>query len=279
MPRVSDVVTSESESERPRSGSTKKTYSAKKARRASSDTEGAEEEVGVDEEAASQPKDSGEDEGEEVEEDDEEYEIEAIIDHKRSGSGGGGFGYLVKWKGYAAEHNSWVDEKDAGNSSELIAEYWRKLGKDKKDPRKSTDGPKKGRRKSTVREESPETSSVSKKLKKPRKSNGATQKKTTTTKKKVEPADEDDDEEIVPIGSMEKHMSIPSWENIVDKIDTIERGEDGQLYVFFRCKKNSDERMRERSSLCAEKFPQKMIKFYESNLRWKLDHETETEAN
>lgn len=23
-------------------------------------------------------------------------------------------GYFVKWKGYAEEHNSWVDEQDAG---------------------------------------------------------------------------------------------------------------------------------------------------------------------
>lgn len=26
----------------------------------------------------------------------------------------GRMGYLVKWKNYAEEHNSWVDERDAG---------------------------------------------------------------------------------------------------------------------------------------------------------------------
>ena len=33
---------------------------------------------------------------------------------------------------------------------------------------------------------------------------------------------------------MKKHMTISSWENIVETIDTIERGEDGNLYVYFK---------------------------------------------
>ena len=41
----------------------------------------------------------------------EEYEVEDIVGHKMYR---GKLRYLVKWKGYGEEHNSWVDEKDAG---------------------------------------------------------------------------------------------------------------------------------------------------------------------
>jgi len=69
-------------------------------------------------------------------------------------------------------------------------------------------------------------------------------------------------------------MTIASWENLVETIDTIERGEEGDLYVYFKmsvilsyfrfldtkhiCRKHSDVRMREVSRLCAQKFPQKV---------------------
>ena len=51
----------------------------------------------------------------------EEYEVEEIIDyrynrrrHKRQ--------YLIKWKGYPASKNSWVDEQDL-HSDELLAAH------------------------------------------------------------------------------------------------------------------------------------------------------------
>ena len=40
----------------------------------------------------------------------EEYEVEEILDSRKWGRG---LQYLVKWKGYTEENNSWVDEKDA----------------------------------------------------------------------------------------------------------------------------------------------------------------------
>lgn len=57
--------------------------------------------------------------------------------------------------------------------------------------------------------------------KKPRKSNGLSRQDN-----KREP----DDEET--FGNMKKHMKVPSWEELIQSIDTVER-EDGELYVFF----------------------------------------------
>jgi hypothetical protein len=51
-------------------------------------------------------------------------------------------------------------------------------------------------------------------------------------KAKKQPAEEE--EEDITVGSMKKHMTIPSWENLVETIDTIERGDDQNLYVYFK---------------------------------------------
>jgi len=57
--------------------------------------------------------------------------------------------------------------------------------------------------------------------KKPRKSNGLSRQDNKR----------DSDEEVV--GNMKKHMKVPSWEELIETIDTVEREEDGELYVFF----------------------------------------------
>jgi len=276
MPAASDAVTSDSEGDKINPGSTNKKYSAKKNRRESSE---------VAEQVEEEAKDG--EEGEE-EEEEEEFEIEAIIEAKRGTFANGRYGYLVKWKNYGSEHNSWVDEQDAGNASDLIDAYWRKHKKDKKTPRKSTEpkqkGSEKARRKSSVREDSAETGSASKKrarsqksqkeasddeeeettraVKKPRKSNG------TTKKAKKEAAPGEDADEMI-LGNMGKYMQVQSWENLIETVDTIERDEESdELYVYFTLKKGG-ERIRETSKLCGERFPQKLLRFYESNLRWK----------
>lgn len=73
-------------------------------------------------------------ENEEDEEEEEEFEIEEVLKHNKgqfpevyiflpflnlsnllwSLAHQGRVGYYVKWKNYGPEHNSWVDEQDAG---------------------------------------------------------------------------------------------------------------------------------------------------------------------
>ena len=51
-----------------------------------------------------------------------EWEIEAIIGHKGNGTRRR---YLIKWKGYGDNDNSWEPEKNLGNASEDLEEYKR----------------------------------------------------------------------------------------------------------------------------------------------------------
>ncbi|KAF5353122.1 hypothetical protein D9758_008727 [Tetrapyrgos nigripes] len=214
-------------------------------------------------------------------EDEEEYEIEEILNHERN-KFEGRMGYFCKWKGYGPESNSWVDEEDAGNATELIEAYWKK----KKTGRKSADHSTKKGRASAVAD-SPEPLSAPKK--RGRKSavakdeeeedNQAVKRQKTkkTTRKKIEtpePEDivmEDSEEQIADGKYMTKFMSLSSWEEIVGTIDTVERpSEKGPLMVYFRLKKEEGgNRVRLPSMVCREKFPQALLDFYESNLKWK----------
>ena len=53
-----------------------------------------------------------------------EYEVAAIIDHRYQGTRNPKAFYLVAWKGYGPEHNSWEPEENLKNAPEVLAEYW-----------------------------------------------------------------------------------------------------------------------------------------------------------
>ncbi|KAF9146387.1 hypothetical protein BGX30_000733 [Mortierella sp. GBA39] len=58
--------------------------------------------------------------------DDVEYEVERVVGHKRAGRGRHGtLSYLIKWKGYDSDANSWVEGSDV-NCLELLDEYWQR---------------------------------------------------------------------------------------------------------------------------------------------------------
>ncbi|KAL0568450.1 hypothetical protein V5O48_013529 [Marasmius crinis-equi] len=226
--------------------------------------------------------DATENEDEEDEEE-EEYEIEAILSHKKGKFEPGEMAYFVKWKGYdKSSDNTWVRESDAENAKELIDDYW-----SKKKGRKSENGSvaRKGRK--SVAADSPEPASGRKRS---RKAPTDDEKPSAPKRQKqrnaepassAEPEDVDMDDEVAPkvkdATYMEKFAKLESWEDIVQNIDTVERTptDDSNLTVYIRLtKKVGGERVKLPSTTCNKKFPQKMLKFYEGNLKWK---ETEVE--
>jgi hypothetical protein len=51
----------------------------------------------------------------------EEYEVEAILTHRRYRSGR--TRYLVKWKGYGSNDNSWEPESNLKNATAVLRQY------------------------------------------------------------------------------------------------------------------------------------------------------------
>jgi len=228
------------------------------------------------------------DDDEDVQE--EEYEIEEVLDARRGFFPEGRMGYFVKWKGYGPDDNSWVDEKDSENARELVDEFWRKNPQKKKVAvagRKSVDkkSPKKPR-KSTATDDTSDAGEISTKKRgrkssshkvgsgdemdvdeeKPaKKAKKDSAQPSKTNAKKVNTTSPEEDE--VHLGTMKKYMSMASWEGLIKTIDTVERSDDDELKIFFTL--NNGERVMETSAICKQRFPQKLLEFYEANLKWR----------
>ncbi|KAF4482546.1 Transposon Tf2-9 polyprotein [Colletotrichum fructicola Nara gc5] len=56
-----------------------------------------------------------------VEDNEPEYEVERIIDHLKEPEG---YRYLIKWKGYGHEDNTWEPAKNITNAAEELTIYW-----------------------------------------------------------------------------------------------------------------------------------------------------------
>ncbi|KAJ4470145.1 hypothetical protein J3R30DRAFT_3539041 [Lentinula aciculospora] len=242
-----------------------------------SDSEGKPEQTHApDDDAARSVDMNGDEHGandEDEEEEDEEYEIAEILKHNKGQFPEGRTGYLVRWKNYGPKHDSWVDENDAGNAQELIDAYWAKVNA------RNSGSVRKGRKSITT--ESPEPPKKRRKSVKEDNQDEEPQKKRVNRKKSqtVEPdsAQEEDAEELVAAESyMQQYMKQTSWEKLIARVDTVEKPNDSDgLVVYFRLKKNN-RRVRLPAKICNQKFPQLMIGFYESNLKWK---ETEMDVD
>ena len=73
----------------------------------------------------------------EVVEGEEEYEVEAIIDHKREK---GTWWYLIKWKGYGPESNTWEPRQNITHAEKILKAYSSKILKKAHDSAKALKG-------------------------------------------------------------------------------------------------------------------------------------------
>jgi Chromo (CHRromatin Organisation MOdifier) domain len=59
-----------------------------------------------------------------------EYEVESIVNHRRVNSTGRSkYEYLVCWKGYPAENDTWEDERNLRNAPASVKGYWDRVDK------------------------------------------------------------------------------------------------------------------------------------------------------
>ncbi|KAG8932836.1 hypothetical protein FRC01_012169 [Tulasnella sp. 417] len=246
------------------------------------------------------PEVADEDEGGD---DEEEYEIEAILDCKKGMFAPNRWAFYVSWKGYGSDDNSWVDEPDFF-AKDMIEKWWLDnpsikgnplAGKKAKGRKSETTSSTKGKPRKASTEEEEDSKSSSK-----RKSGAASsskkraseevdvtpevvseeeerpKKKSRTKKKDESPPPKngffDDAAEASDLGehrmdAMSQHMEKKSWEKLIKSIETVERQEDGVLLVYY----SSTDGIRAISNakVLAEKAPQKLITFYEQNLRWR----------
>jgi Chromo (CHRromatin Organisation MOdifier) domain len=60
--------------------------------------------------------------------DEEEYEVEQILEHRRTrGRGPNAFEYLVKWTGQSSEHNTWEPYAHLANAPNVLKSYWKSV--------------------------------------------------------------------------------------------------------------------------------------------------------
>ncbi|KAL1915699.1 uncharacterized protein VTP21DRAFT_6458 [Calcarisporiella thermophila] len=175
----------------------------------------------------------GEDGDEEVEEEGEEFEVEKILKHRRSGKT---IKYLLKWKGYSDSENTWEDEKNLTGAKDLIEEYWQEHRE------RNTSASRSG----SSRNSRTRTSGVSKNKKKRRLVSGSSLK------------------------NQDLWRRSKDWEADVKEVITVEWQPDKKTkevapHAYLRW--HSGETTCHRIHIAYQRCPQKMIKYFEGRIQ------------
>jgi len=178
-------------------------------------------------------KEAKNNQGEEAGEDEEEevYIVERIVKHRKKGSR---VQYFLKWKGYPDSENTWEDESNVF-AQDLIDDYWQNANQSKSTPGRPT---KTTPKTSATKTKTPKSEPVNK-------------------KRKIQ---EDDD-------LQQQLIDSEDWEEQVDEVETVERNANGELMIYLNWK--SGHKTIHLAEIVNRKCPQKIIKFYESHLRFK----------
>ncbi|KAK0543690.1 hypothetical protein OC846_006102 [Tilletia horrida] len=215
---------------------------------------------------------------------DEEYEIEQVLDCDYERFEQGKWAYLVSWKGYGPDDNSWVREEDAENAQEMLDEFW-EHNSSKREAVERAIAAKKAK------------AAASKKRSRASGSRGSMERDVSSSQKRarqgsssrdqraIEVDDFDDEEDEAaataaaqredPIARKKKKdmeakrrlAAVGDWDPLVERVETVERNESGELVVFLTF--NTGEQLAYQSDVCRTRCPQALIKFYEQHLRFR----------
>ncbi|WWC90448.1 uncharacterized protein L201_005383 [Kwoniella dendrophila CBS 6074] len=209
------------------------------------------------------------DENDEEEEDEGEYEVEAIVDHRqKKGAQAGKHEYLVSWKGYGPEHNTWEPEDHVAHANDIVARYWATKPKQAVSQKKDT----------LKRSQSSQGGSSTPVPKSNKHTNGATggsQKQQSRAKQQQQQDElelEDDDDqfpefELSHVDSTAKYEDVADWEDTVISVDTIERSSKDELVIYLTMV--GGEKVAVATEVAYRRCPNKVLKFYEKHLKWK----------
>ncbi|KAF8926670.1 hypothetical protein BGZ52_005331 [Haplosporangium bisporale] len=240
------------------------------------------------------PKRDSEDEDEDEDEDDggdDVYEVERVAGHRPGGLNKNGspvVSYLIKWKGYDESANTYEKEMDC---DELIADYWDRYvaaGGKRTDPegheprpqvvkRVANRKPSGNNRSSSHASEPllPDLPPVSKESRESRESSASKRQRVSNESRKdsvatkrqrgddAESEVEDDEEDKNKAWAPPAHWTM--WDDFIREVQTVEKLKDAMVvHVLW---KNGHETEHSASD-AHEKFPQKLIHFYESHLKF-----------
>lgn len=116
-------------------------------------------------------------------------------------------------------------------AKELVEQYWR--NNSKKGKRKSLE-PKRARKSAAADQESDATSVAKKRGRKSAvKADSNEDEEPTKNKRAKKTMTKGQAREFRGIQDMGKYMDQETWEDLIDTVDTVERGNEGQLVVYF----------------------------------------------
>lgn len=139
--------------------------------------------------------------------------------------------YLVAWKGYGEEDNSWVREIDAAGATEMIKDYWARtprtqVKKTNNRKRKSPAVPAKRKARNTL-SPSPDQGDEDDDVRLREIANDASLTPAEKARREKELLEQSRIERM-----RKKYGRIADWDEIVRKIEAVERNDQGKLIMF-----------------------------------------------
>ncbi|AAW44506.2 hypothetical protein CNG01300 [Cryptococcus deneoformans JEC21] len=197
----------------------------------------------------------------------DEYEVEKVIKHRGKGKN---IEFLVRWKGYGPEYDTWEPTENVASAEEAVAAYWESQDKTAAAPRK------RGRQEAYTASQAsitPKPESSKQAAKKARTSTAANGIKASVDKGEGDEGASDDDIDRQYSGNLDKYNDLKNWENVVQNIETVEQGEGGQLIVYATMK--GGEKVTIPTEVAYRKCPLKCLYFYQKHLKWRPVDENE----